>query len=76
MCMAPTNPEVISETAAALGVPTPAPCIPNTVAPWIPMAPTILIAGQPVLENDSQLMCMWGGVITISSPGQTSVDLP
>ena len=31
MCISPANPEVIAETAAALGVLTPAPCIPAIV---------------------------------------------
>jgi hypothetical protein len=76
MCISPANPEVIAETAAALGVPTPAPCIPNTVAPWAPGSPTVMIANMPALNNSSMLACMWGGVITISMAGQTTVMVP
>jgi len=37
MCMSPANPEVAAATAAAMGVLTPMPCIPNTAAaPWAP----------------------------------------
>jgi hypothetical protein len=76
MCSSPMNPEVIAETAAALGVLTPAPCIPNTVAPWAPGSPTVMIANMPALNNSSKLMCMWGGVIQISYAGQATVMVP
>ena len=36
MCMSPANPMVAAATAAALGVLTPMPCIPNTTSPWHP----------------------------------------
>ena len=36
MCMSPANPTVAAATAAALGVLTPMPCIPDTPAPWVP----------------------------------------
>src|SRR5579871_3714983 len=63
MCMSPANPEVAAATAAAMGVLTPMPCIPNTVAPWVPGAPTVLLGNMPALDNTSQLMCMWAGQI-------------
>ncbi len=73
MCMAPTNPMVIAATAAALGVFTPMPCIPVTAAPWIPGNPTVMINGQPALNNACTCMCAWAGVITVVSPGQMTV---
>ncbi len=76
MCTSPMNPQVIALTAAALGVPTPAPCIPNTVAPWVPGSPTVLVANMPALNNDSKLMCLWGGVIQITFAGQATVMVP
>jgi hypothetical protein len=76
MCTSPMNPQVIALTAAALGVPTPAPCIPNTVAPWAPGSPTVMIGGMPALNSDSKLLCMWGGVIQINVPGQMTVMVP
>jgi hypothetical protein len=76
MCMSIANPEVASETAAALGVLTPAPCIPALPAPWVVGAPTVQIANFPALDNASKLMCMWGGVIQIVSPGQVTVQVP
>jgi hypothetical protein len=73
MCMSIANPEVASATAAALGVLTPMPCIPVTVAPWTPGSPTVFIADMPALNNVSQLMCMWAGMIEIVDPGQATV---
>jgi len=76
MCMSPSNPTVAAATAAALGVLTPMPCIPNTPAPWVAGAPTVLLGNQPTLDNVSQLMCIWGGVITFTYPGEVTVEVP
>ena len=76
MCMSLANPTVAAATAAALGVLTPMPCIPNTPAPWVPGAPTVLLGNFPTLDNVSQLMCMWGGVITFTNPGRETVMVP
>ena len=76
MCSSPANPTVAAATAAALGVLTPMPCVPVTPAPWAPGAPTVLIANMPALDNNSKLMCTWGGVIQINSPGQATVEIP
>jgi hypothetical protein len=76
MCMSPANPEVAAATAAALGVLTPMPCIPNTPAPWVPGAVTVVMANFPALDNVSQLMCMWAGVITFTDAGQETEMIP
>jgi Domain of unknown function (DUF4280) len=76
MCSAPSNPQVAAATAAAAGVLTPQPCIPVTAAPWVPGSPTVLIAKKPALSSTCQLMCTWGGVITVTSAGQTTVNVP
>jgi len=76
MCMSPANPEVAAATAAAMGVLTPMPCIPVTPAPWVPGAPTVLLAEMPTLDNTSTLMCMWAGVISIVDPGEMTVQVP
>jgi Domain of unknown function (DUF4280) len=76
MCSSMANPTVASATAAALGVLTPMPCVPVIPAPWVPGSPTVLIANMPALNSDSKLMCAYGGVIQITSPGQTTVMIP
>jgi Domain of unknown function (DUF4280) len=76
MCTSVANPTVIAATAAALGVPTPMPCVPATPAPWLPGAATVLMGAMPALDNTCKLMCLWAGVIQIVSPGQTTVLVP
>ena len=76
MCTSLANPTVASATAAAMGVLTPMPCVPVTTAPWVPGSPTVLIAEMPALNNESTLMCTWGGVITITNPGQEKILVP
>ena len=76
MCMSMANPMVAAATSAAMGVLTPMPCIPNTPAPWVPGAPTVLLGNFPTLDNTSQLMCVWAGVITFVDAGEMTVDVP
>ncbi|MCP5158207.1 MAG: DUF4280 domain-containing protein [Gammaproteobacteria bacterium] len=78
MCMSPTNPAFVSATAAALGTPTPVPCVPATPAPWIAGAPTVLLGNMPALNNTSVLACVLGapGCITITVPGQFTEQIP
>lgn len=76
MCTSLANPMVAAATAAALGVLVPMPCIPMTTAPWMPGSPTVLLGNLPALNNASKLMCMAGGVIEISVPGQFTVAIP
>lgn len=76
MCQSMANPTVAAATAAAMGALTPMPCIPNTPAPWVPGAPTVLLCNSPALDNVSKLMCIWGGVIEITNAGQMTHDIP
>ena len=76
MCSSIANPVVASATTAALGVLTPMPCVPATVAPWTPGEATVLIGNMPALDSNSKLICNWGGVIQITNPGQTTVMVP
>lgn len=76
MCQSLANPTVAAATAAALGVLTPMPCVPNTPAPWVPGAPTVMLCNAPALNNTSKLMCIWGGVIEIVNPGQQTHLIP
>jgi Domain of unknown function (DUF4280) len=66
MCSAPSNPEVI----AAEG--SPVPCVP-VLFPWIPGSAAVTINGVPALDDASECMCSWAGVITVSDPGQQRV---
>ena len=75
MCSSLANPTVASATAAALGVLTPMPCVPVIAGPWAPGSPTVLIGGKPALNNSSKLMCAYGGVIQISNPGTTNIQV-
>lgn len=76
MCSNPANPAVAAATAAALGVLTPSACVPATVAPWAPGAPTVLVGGKPLLNNTSKLMCMYGGVIQVTMTPAVTVQTP
>ena len=64
-----SNPTVAAATAAKLGAFTPAPCVPVTTSPWTPGATKVMVDGQPALHSGCTTMCAWGGVISISSPG-------
>lgn len=76
MCTSLANPTVSAATSAAMGVLTPMPCVPMTVAPWAPGAATVILGNMPVLDNTSTLMCNWGGVIAVTNPGQTTEQIP
>lgn len=75
MCTSPSNPMVAAATAAALGVLTPVPCMPATVAPWAPGSPTVKLNQMPALNSTSKLNCMWAGVISVSFPGQVTESI-
>jgi hypothetical protein len=66
MCSAPANPEVI----AAQG--SPVPCAP-VLMPWTPGAAGVTFNGVAALDDESECMCAWAGVITVSNPGQERV---
>jgi hypothetical protein len=76
MCLSLANPQVIAATAAALGVFTPQPCIPMTLAPWAPGAVTVPIAHQPALDNVSTCTCLWAGIVSVVMPGQLPTQIP
>jgi Domain of unknown function (DUF4280) len=71
MCTTQSNPAVAAATAAALGTPTPAPCVPVVPAPWAPGSATVMVGNKPALTSNSSCMCQWGGKISISNAGQT-----
>jgi hypothetical protein len=74
LCTSLANPEVAAATSAAFGVLTPQPCVP-VLSPWTPGSAEVTIGGVPALDDSSQCSCSWGGVVTVSSPGQASVTL-
>lgn len=76
MCKTITNPQVASATSAALGVLTPMPCVPVTNAPWTPGSSKVMVGNTPALTSTCQLMCTWGGTITIINPNQITVNVP
>jgi hypothetical protein len=55
---------------------TPQPCLPATSSPWSPGAAPVQIANKVALDNASMCNCMWGGVITITDPGEQTVQIP
>ncbi len=71
MCTSLSNPQVAAATSAAMGVLTPQPCVPNTVAPWAPGSKDVMIKGAPALLDNCKLMCLWGGNISFTTNGQT-----
>ena len=75
MCSNPANPTVASATAAAMGVLTPMPCVPATVA-WTPGCPTVMVCKRPLLNNTSKLMCSYGGVIQVTVTPAMTVKVP
>lgn len=76
MCSSMANPAVAAATAAALGVLTPQACTPVPTGPWAPGEPTVLIASQPALDDASKLKCAYGGNISITFAGQSTVLVP
>jgi len=76
MCSNPANPQVASATAAAAGVLTPMPCVPNILAPWTPGCPTVMVCNKLLLNNSSKLMCSYGGLIQINMTPAVTVQCP
>ncbi len=76
MCSSLANPTVASATAAAMGALTPMPCVPVIAAPWVPGAPTVLVCGKPLLNNNSKLICSYGGVIQMTMTPAMTVQTP
>lgn len=72
MCSNPANPTV----AAALGVLTPMPCVPLTVAPWAPGVPTVMVCNKPLLNNTSKLICGYGGIIQPAMTPAMTIKTP
>lgn len=76
VCTSMANPAVASATAAAAGVLTPMPCTPSVPAPWAPGAPIVMIGNMPALDLNSKAVCAFGGMISITLPGQFTAMVP
>lgn len=76
MCSCPNNPAVMAATAAAMGTPTPAPCVPAIVPPWKPGSTGVNVCGQPLLNDSSKLTCAYGGVIQVQITPAKTVKCP
>lgn len=66
MCASLANPAVAAATAAAFGVLTPQPCVPNPTGTWVP-DPT----SPNTLSQTTMCPCAFGGMITPIVPAQT-----
>lgn len=71
MCKSQLNPATAAATSAALGTPTPGPCMPVIPAPWAPGSPTVTVGNKPALTASSSCMCTAGGKISVNKAGQT-----
>jgi len=74
MCKSLANPAVQAATAAAMGVLTPQPCMPNT-SRWIAIG-IVTMNGKQVLSNECCIACAYGGTVSVVDPGQHLVSLP
>lgn len=75
LCSSIANPQVAAATASAAGVLTSMPCIPVTIAPWMPGALKTNIANLPALGNTDTCSCVWGGLIRITNPGSRKTQI-
>ena len=75
VCSSLNNPAVSSATTAAMGTLTPMPCVPVPTGSWQIPSTKVIICGQPAITDGSNLMCAWGGQISVKFAGQTSVQL-
>lgn len=75
MCSSLANPQVVSATAAALGVLTPQPCIPVIAGTWTAVQTKCIAGGKPCLTTGATAVCSYGGTLSIINPGQTTVLL-
>ena len=73
LCTSLVNPQVAAATAAAMGVLTPQPCIPQTMS-WIPSGPIVMAGGKPCLTQNSTCNCMYAGTISVVNPGQMTAS--
>lgn len=69
-CRSLGYPPTASATAANHGRLTPMPCKPGTHFQWSVVDKNSLVCGEPALLKPATLNCVYGGTISIVSPGQ------
>ena len=69
-CRSLGYPPTASATAANHGRLTPMPCDPGTCQKWSTVDPNSLVCGEAALLKSATLRCVYGGTISIVSPGQ------
>jgi hypothetical protein len=76
MCTTQTNPAVALATSAALGTPTPAPCLPVLLPTgWAPGSITANFNGVPFATSASKANCAYGGVVSVTVCPNTIVTV-
>ena len=74
MCRSLGNPQVAAATAAAQGMLAEQPCQP-VLSEWSPGSARVTVGGMGALENSSECLCDWRGVVTVTDAGQTATSL-
>lgn len=69
-CRSLGYPPTASATAAHHGKLTPMPCVPGTCPKWSAVDKDSLVCSEPALLKPATLKCVYGGTISIVSPGQ------
>ena len=69
-CVSMMYPPTASATAAALGVLTPQPCMPQTTGIWTGSQSKKLVNNVPALSQEAKCQCVYGGTISIVNPSQ------
>ncbi|UQZ87804.1 DUF4280 domain-containing protein [Deltaproteobacteria bacterium Smac51] len=70
MCTTAANPAVAANSGA------PAPCVPVLPSPWTAGSVNVKIHDEIILHETSTLNCVYGGLISIEQPSQTTCDVP
>ena len=73
-CITLSNPLVAAATAKNSGVLEPQPCIPIPIMPWTPGQSNVLMGNLPACLDTCRTTCMWGGMISITNAGESSIQ--
>lgn len=70
LCRSLGYPPTASATATHHGKLTPMPCVPGTCSKWSVVDKNSFVCDEPALLKPATLRCIYGGTISIVSPGQ------